>query len=57
MTYIEILKKFEEHLIENDKSKQTIEHYTRDIKQFLNWNENSIDNIDKILIKKYTSYP
>lgn len=56
MIYIEILKKFEEYLIENDKSKQTIEHYTRDIKQFLNWNENSINNIDKILIKKYTSY-
>lgn len=56
MIFIEILNYFSDYLTENDKSLQTIEHYVRDTKQFLNWNNCNLDNIDKVLIKKYTNH-
>lgn len=53
---MEILKDFEKKLIENEKSKNTIESYIRDVKQFLFWNKEEVNNIDKSLIKEYTKY-
>lgn len=53
---MEILKNFKEKLIENEKSKNTIESYIRDVKQFLFWNNEAVNNIDKSLIKEYTKY-
>lgn len=53
---MEILKSFKEKLIENEKSKNTIESYIRDVKQFLFWNNEAVNNIDKSLIKEYTKY-
>lgn len=53
---MEILDKFKEYLIENDKSKNTVEIYSRDIKQFFSWYKEDIENIDKSVIKNYTEY-
>lgn len=54
-----ILEQFENYLLENEKSKNTISSYKKDIDQFLKWyNQNSDDlnKIDKITLKKFTRY-
>lgn len=53
---MEILNQFEEYLIDNDKSKNTVEIYSRDMKQFFSWYKEDIENMDKSVIKNYTEY-
>lgn len=50
------LNEFEEYLYENEKSKNTIDAYIRDIKYFLDFYKKDINSISKADIRKYTEY-
>lgn len=50
----EKIESYRQHLIEEEKSKSTIEKYLRDIKSFTEWNFNR--KIDKTIVLSYKSY-
>ncbi len=50
------LKQFKEYLLENEKSKYTIDSYSTDIKQFFEFYTKDINDISKADIKEYTEH-
>lgn len=56
MDYIKSFKDFKEYLYENDKSKNTINAYANDLKDFFNFYNKDIKDISKEDIKEYTNY-
>ena len=57
MNYKDKIKEFETHLIEAEKSKNTIDKYLRDIKQFYKWFDNkNYTNVTKEILLKYKNY-
>lgn len=42
--------------MENDKSQKTIESYSKDVKQFLQWNVLEFEKVDKNTMKKYIEF-
>ena len=53
---LEYIKAFEEYLYENDKSKNTVNAYVSDIKDFLNFYKKDIKDLDKSDIREYTEH-
>ena len=56
MNYKDKIKEFEAHLIEAEKSKNTIDKYIRDVKSFYKWfDENSYTEVTKETLLEYKS--
>ena len=57
MNYKDKIKEFETHLIEAEKSKNTIDKYIRDVKQFYKWfDENGYTEVRKEILLEYKKY-
>lgn len=50
------INQFRDYLMEAEKSQNTIDNYVRDMKQFLNWHKDDVNNITKETIKEYSEY-
>lgn len=56
MDYIKSFEDFKEYLYENEKSKNTINAYVSDLKEFFKFYKRDIKDINKSYIRDYTEY-